>query len=254
MEKVIKDVLKEKDREPFLKSLQTCSVCEDESPSPGTSGEISKHDIWFTPETSPTPQDDSGEENDYTKEGAPKSAFQDGTFQEQVKSSLVHHPDFEFLEVKECYFNLRFLANHEDRIRAKNLIINVIKAFSTIPGKLIVQEGVKMLDIKVKFINQYEVNFHSSEGTHSVTTVPDDLDKPGTKTYEIIEDFKKGVILKSKLKSLPNKKISIETKGFNLEAIKIMSDRNPELDTRKLIRKIYAQMGELRRVSMLYHI
>lgn len=143
----------------------------------------------------------------------------------------------------------------EHIVTTKNLLHEIIKIFTQIPGEVQVDSpstGIFTYNVTNKYFSP--TSGSTSSGTSNDQNQPDDAPTEKNETDEIMEQLTIGVILQPKSKGFPKRKISLSTKGFSKQNVATLLKNNPESTLGDVLKHILSETGEWRSIKNFYVI
>lgn len=198
---------------------------------------------------------DADSESNYLEKGTAAEMVQEGDLRLRVQEILQsQRSDLRVIDERRIQVDLKFLASDKDRIRVKSIVEGVIKAYSTIPGRIETSQtgenGVYIFSVTNNYI---------SPDSDSSGSAPKPPPLPLRRTISkrssngaVFEELKEGIILKPRFPNMPECKIQYGKYGISESGIASASKISPKSTLWDLIKHVLIQTGNYKRIATLY--
>lgn len=240
---------------------------EDGVPNPSSHPSIpptqESHDPWVSllpstssgnavqvePDLSPANSDDEEDSTEMESAGSIEDDRQSGALAAQAIQMLRPNAnDFVNLSERKVQIDLTYLKLQAIIDRTQNLINQVIKTYSVIPGSVNVRQvspGVFIYNVTNSFLSPPP----GSSGSESSLHLDPQKKVPSLNDHPFISAFRDGVKLISKWPGMPVKRIFLTSKGFSEEKVKKVILENPDVTIKDIIEIISKQAGTWRMLN-----
>lgn len=221
---------------------------------PGTS--TKEEEVSVTPDFETYLSEDDFDEGELEERGQQEAEAQSGLLKSRAQTML--RPGCSYISKisdGEVQIDLNYLEADEQMIATSNIIREVIKIFSNIPGEVRVQSHSNGI-FSYHLTNKY---FSPSTGSPCSGTSGDKPRSDGDPDKEIeieriIGLFREGIVINPKMSGLPKKKISLDTKGFSEQYIRSLLHSTPGSKVEDILKHIWTERGEWRSMKNFYHV
>ncbi|APG78680.1 hypothetical protein 2 [Hubei lepidoptera virus 2] len=205
--------------------------------------------------------------DDYDEEGHAEDLIQSGDVNQIVKKALeTSTPPVKRLGERKIQVNLQFMQSPPMMEKMKDIIHEVIKAYTTVPGRVEVSasdDGIYIFNAT----NPYLSPDSDSDPLSSERPYPKPKEKPApqqvqrqflpleanTSTLTDVEIMiKKGVNFQGKYPGLPKCIVRYGRWGITEQSVQLALKENPNLSVNETIRYCMRQAGTLKKFSGLY--
>lgn len=186
------------------------------------------------------------------REGLYEEEAQSGALTEKAKGILRGHaPDVTIVNDREIQVSLTFLEDAEKRNRVSAIIGRVIQHYSLVHGAVQADTTKQMgvFSYKVKALAMSP----STDSTEPRAPTPVDPE-PDIDQHPVLEEFRRGLMLRAKFPGWKSRIINNETNGFSDRQLKAILKVNPEYNIYQVLKAVLTSKGEWRKFLTLYII